>query len=274
MELIDAHAHLSAASFDADRAAVLERARQAGVVAVLTIGSGDGPDGPQRAVALAAAHEWIWASVGIHPHDAATATEEDFAHVAALAAHPRVIAWGECGLDYHYPEPPPARQREVFRRQLALARRARLPVVVHCREAWKDCLTILEEEWKSAGVGGVLHCFSGTQQEARRGLELGLAISFAANLTYPRAQGLREVARWVPLEHVLIETDAPFLPPQSRRGQRNEPALVAEVAKAIAVMRDLTAEAVAHATAENFRRLFALDGTTRQAGQGGARSPF
>lgn len=260
MELIDSHAHLTDARFAEDRTAVLERARQAGVVEMLTVGSGDGPEGAERAVALAAQTAGLWASVGVHPHQAALATEEVLARLEALARHPRVVAWGEIGLDYHYPDPPPEVQKRAFLRQLELARQLRLPIIIHCREAWDDCLAMLEAAWKPAGLGGVLHCFSGTREQAARGLEMGLHVSFAANLTYPSAGALREVARWVPLDALLLETDSPYLPPQGRRGQRNEPAMVAEVAKAVANVRDLTAELVAAATAENFRRLFQRDG--------------
>jgi TatD DNase family protein len=260
MELVDSHAHLTDTRFAADRTAVLERARQAGVVEMLTVGSGDGLEGAERAVALAAETPGLWASVGVHPHEAAMATEEMLAQLDALARHPRVVAWGEIGLDYHYPDPPPEVQKRALLRQLELARRARLPVIIHCRQAWEDCLEILEAEWKPAGLGGVLHCFSGTREHAARGLEMGLYVSFAANLAYPSAAALREVARWVPLDRLLLETDSPYLPPQGRRGQRNEPALVAEVAKVVANVRDLSVELVAAATAENFRRLFRRDG--------------
>ncbi len=175
-----------------------------------------------------------------------------------LARHPRVIAWGEIGLDYHYDYSPRDVQHSVFRRQLELAHAARLPVIIHCREAWEDCLAILEQDWRATNLGGILHCFSGTLDDARRGLAMGFRISFAANVTYPKSQNLRDVARGVPLDSLLIETDSPFLAPQGRRGKRNEPAYVLEVARTLASVRDLPLEEVASLTAANFRALFGL----------------
>jgi TatD DNase family protein len=256
MELIDSHAHLDSPDFDADRAEMLDRAREAGVCAVLGIGSGPGPDRLDAALPLAEQHDWIYASVGIHPHEARLAREEHFGRLEQLARHPRVIAWGEIGLDYHYDHSPREVQQRVFRRQLELASAARLPIIIHCREAWPDCLAILKEQWGRTGVGGIFHCFSGTLEGARAGIEMGFQISFAGNLTYPKAQPLREVARELALECLLIETDAPFLAPQAHRGRRNEPGYVAEVARTLAVVRDLAADEIADITAANFRRLF------------------
>jgi TatD DNase family protein len=258
MELIDSHAHLDFSQFDADRAEVLERARQAGVRTVLAIGSGPGREKLDAALPFAEQHDWIYASVGIHPHEARLATEAHFDQLDRLARHPRVIAWGEVGLDYHYNHSPRDVQQRVFRRQLEQARAAKLPVIIHCREAWPDCLAILEEGWRNAGLGGIFHCFSGTLEDARKGNEMGFLVSFAGNVTYPKAQNLREVARELPLDCLLIETDAPFLAPQPHRGRRNEPAYVAEVARTLANVRDLAAEEFAAATAANFRRFFRL----------------
>jgi len=258
MELIDSHAHLEFPHFDEDRAAVLERARQAGVVTLLAIGSGTGPDKLDAALPFAEAHDWIYATIGIHPHEARLATDEHFARLDELAKHARVIAWGEIGLDYHYDHSPREIQHRVFRRQLEQARAAKLPIVIHCREAWADCLEILEQEWRPAGLGGILHCFSGALEDARRGMEMGFLVSFAANVTYPKAQGLRDVAREIPLDRLLIETDSPFLAPQGRRGKRNEPAFVAEVAQTLSSVRNLSAGEIASATTANFRRFFRL----------------
>jgi TatD DNase family protein len=178
-----------------------------------------------------------------------------------LARHPRVLAWGEIGLDYHYDFSPPEDQARLFQEQLALARAAKLPVVIHCREAWPDCLDLLEKQWRSSGLGGILHCFSGSLADGRRGMDMGFLVSFAGNCTYPKAQNLRDVAREVPLDRLLMETDVPYLAPQSRRGKRNEPALVAEVAQTLAVVRNLPVEELAAATAENFRRLLRINRT-------------
>jgi TatD DNase family protein len=169
-----------------------------------------------------------------------------------------VIAWGEVGLDYHADRSPRDVQQRIFRRQLEQARAAKLPIIVHCREAWPDCLAVLEQDWRASGLGGILHCFSGTLDEANMGMAMGFLVSFAGNLTYPKAKNLRDVARELPLDRLLIETDAPFLAPQLHRGKRNEPAYVAEVARTLASVRDLAAEEIAAVTAANFRGFFRL----------------
>lgn len=258
MKIVDSHAHLEFPQFDDDRAAVLERARAAGVETLLAIGSGTGPHRLDAAIPFAEQHDWIYATIGIHPHEAKEATEEHFARLDELAQHPRVIGWGEMGLDYYYDHSPRDVQQHVFRRQLGLARVARLPVIIHCRDAWPDCLGILEQDWHATGLGGVLHCFTGTLEDARRGLDMGFMISFAGNVTYPKMQHLRDVARAIPLDRILTETDSPFLPPQGRRGKRNEPAFVVEVAQALGNVRDLGSDQMGRITAENFRNFFRL----------------
>jgi|SRR6516162_8950364 len=259
MRIVDSHAHLEFAQFDEDRSAMLARARAAGVEMVLAIGSGSSPaERLDAAIPYAEEHDWIYATVGVHPHDANQATEEHFAQLDKWARHPRVIGWGEVGLDYYYDHSPRDLQRQVFQRQLAQARAAKLPVIIHCREAWDDCLSILEQDWRSSGVGGVFHCFTGTIEQARRGLDMGFLISFAGNVSYPKNQSIREVAREIPLDQMLTETDSPFLAPQGWRGKRNEPAFVVEVARTLANVRDLGTDEVAAATAANFRRLFRL----------------
>jgi len=212
----------------------------------------------------------------MHPHEARHATDAHYVELDRLARNPRLIAWGEIGLDYHYDHSPRELQAEVFRHQLAQARAARKPVIIHCREAWPDCLKILEEDWRSSGLGGIFHCFAGTLDEARRGMEMGFLISFAGNVTYPKAQNLRDVAREIPLEQMLVETDSPFLAPQPHRGRRNEPAYVAEVAQSIGNVRDLPATEVAQMTSANFRRFFGLDHSGNRTGAvpGGVSSHF
>lgn len=259
MEIIDSHAHLEFPQFDEDRAAMLERARAAGVTTLLAIGSGTGPERLNAAIPFAEEHDWIYATVGIHPHEAKLATEEHFAKLDALAKHPKVIGWGEMGLDYYYDHSPRDVQQQVFRRQLGQARAAKLPIIIHCRDAWKDCLEIIEQDWRSSGLGGILHCFTGTLEDAQRGLDMGFMVSFAGNVTYPKMHHLRDVARELPLERILTETDSPFLPPQGFRGKRNEPAHVVEVAKTLGTVRNLSGEEVAAITAENFRRFFRLN---------------
>jgi TatD DNase family protein len=258
LKIVDSHAHLEFPEFDDDRAAVLERARAAGVETLLAIGSGTGPHRLDAAIPFAEEHDWIYATIGIHPHEAKQATEDHFARLEELARHPRVIGWGEMGLDYYYDHSPRDVQQRVFRRQLGQAHRARLPVILHCRDAWPDCLEILEQDWRPTGLGGVFHCFTGTLEDARRGLDMGFMISFAGNVTYPKMQHLRDVARAIPIDRILTETDSPFLPPQGRRGKRNEPAFVVEVAQALGNVRDLGSDQVARITAENFRNFFRL----------------
>ena len=259
MQIIDSHAHLEFPQFDADRDAMLARARDAGIETILAIGSGTASDHLDAAIPFAEKHDWIYATIGVHPHEAKLATEEWFGELARLAKHPRVLAWGEIGLDYFYDHSPRDVQQNVFRRQLALAREARLPIVIHCRDAWPDCLRILDEEnWRATKLGGIFHCFTGSLADAQRGLELGFLVSFSCNVTYPKMSHLLQTAAALPLERILTETDSPFLPPQPLRGKRNEPANVVEVARALANVRNLAAEEVARVTAENFRRFFRL----------------
>jgi TatD DNase family protein len=276
MDLIDSHAHVDVADYDADREEMLGRAQAAGVGTLLAIGNGPELEKLGAAVSLAQTHDWIYASAGIHPHEAKHATDEHYAELERLAHLPRVIAWGEIGLDYHYDYSPRDVQAQVFRRQLALARAAKRPVIIHCREAWPDCLKILDEDWRDSGLGGIFHCFAGTLEEARRGMDMGFLISFAGNVTYPKAQNLRDVAKEIPLDRLLVETDSPFLAPQPYRGRRNEPAYVAEVARTIANVRNLPATQVAEMTSGNFRRFFGLDQSGARAGavRGGVSSHF
>lgn len=258
MELIDSHAHIDAPQFAEDRDAMLDRARAAGVETLLAIGTGPGPEKLDAALPFAEQHDWIYTTVGIHPHEAKEVTQQHLDELARLAKHPKVIAWGEIGLDYFYDHSPRETQHKVFQEQMALARAAKLPIIIHCRDAWSDCLNMIEKHWQSSGLGGILHCFTSTAEDAKRALDLGFLISFAGNSTYPKAQNLREVAKALPLETLLIETDAPYLAPQPFRGKRNEPAYVSEVAKALGSVRNLTPEEFAAATAQNFRRFFRL----------------
>jgi TatD DNase family protein len=258
MELIDSHAHIDFPQFAEDRDGMLERARAAGVTILLAIGSGPGPEKLDAAIPFAEQHDWIYATVGTHPHEAKELTPAHLERLAELAKHPRVIAYGEIGLDYFYDHSPRDVQQRVFREQMALAANAKLPIIIHCRDAWPDCMDSLEQNWRPTGLGGILHCFTSTLEDAKRGLDMGFLISFAGNSTYPKAQNLRDVAKALPLEKLLIETDSPFLAPQPYRGKRNEPAYVGEVAKVIGSVRNLAPEEVALATAGNFRRFFGL----------------
>jgi TatD DNase family protein len=258
MDLVDSHVHIDFPQFAEDRELVLDRARAAGVRTLLAIGTGPGPEKLDSAIPFAEQHDWIFATIGIHPHEAEQVTPRHLEALAALAKHKRVIAWGEIGLDYFYDHSPRHVQQRVFRDQMSLAQQAKLPIIIHCRDAWADCINLLEEAWRPTGLGGILHCFTSTLETARRGMEMGFLVSFAGNSTYPKTQNLRDVAKELPLENILIETDAPYLAPQRYRGKRNEPAYVAEVARTLASVRNLSPDEVAAATSENFRRFFGL----------------
>jgi TatD DNase family protein len=272
---IDSHAHLDGKRYDSDRAEVLARAKQNGIEAYLAIGNGDGPDTADCGIHLAEEYggktEYpdIWTSVGIHPHEANLADEAAYARLEHWSRHPKVIAWGEIGLDYFYDHSPRDVQKTVFLKQMELARLARLPIIIHCRpsdnseNAWDDCLSLVAEQWTPSGLGGILHCFTGTVEHARRGLDLGFMISFAGNVTFPKAQNIRDTAQVVPIDRMLIETDSPYLAPIPHRGQRNEPAFVKEVARQIAELRGMSAEEVGAQTTENFYRFFKLSEKTK-----------
>ena len=258
MELIDSHAHIDGPQFADDRDAMLQRAQAAGISTILAIGTGPGPEQLDAAIPYAETHNWIYTTVGIHPHDAKEVTPTHLDTLAALAKHPKVIAWGEIGLDYFYDHAPRDIQEQVFRQQMELAQAAKLPIIIHCRDAWDDCLRLLNEAWKPTGVGGILHCFTSTLDHAKKGLDLGFLISFTGNISYPKAQNIRDVAKALPLSNILIETDSPYLAPQPHRGKRNEPAYVLEVAMALANVRDCELSEIAAQTTENFRRFFGL----------------
>ena len=265
---VDSHAHLEGSKFDTDREAVLSRARDAGVKKILLIGSGTGPGTYDCAIKLAEqSHEnapELFATVGIHPHEASLAGEADYLEMEQLAKNPKIIAWGEIGLDYFYDHSPRDVQKQVFIRQMELARAAKLPIIIHCRpsdnseNAWDDTLALIREHWSSSGIGGILHCFTGEIPHMRAALDMGFMISFAGNVTFPKAVNIREAAKQCPLDRMFIETDSPFLAPVPHRGKRNEPAFVAQTAKHVAEVRGIPIEELAVATAENFNRFFSL----------------
>jgi TatD DNase family protein len=257
---VDSHAHIDGEEYDADRDEVVERAREAGVCAILNVGTGDPHSGSlERAVEVAEKYESVYAAVGVHPHDARLFDDEAERRIQALVkGSSRVIAWGEIGLDYHYDNSPREVQREVFTRQLRLAREANLPVVIHSREADEDTVGILRDELCGFERSGVMHCFGGSLRMMEQVVELGFMVSFAGNVTFKKAEDLRDVARHVPRERLFIETDCPFLTPVPFRGRRNEPALVIEVARFLAELHNMTTEEMGRLTANNFARFFGL----------------
>lgn len=268
--LIDSHAHLDSDRYSDDRAAMLSRAQAAGVGAVLAIGIGEGPDEMHQALDICRQFNGqpgmpkLYASAGIYPHSTAEADAEALAKLDILFAEPEVIACGEIGFDYYHDGASRATQREGLIAQLEIAAARERPILIHCRakdgmtDAWDDLFAVLEQHWRATGLGGVMHCFSGDLDQARRSLDLGFLISFAGNLTYPKAQALRDVAAQMPLDGVLVETDAPWLAPAPNRGKRNEPAWVAETAHVLATLAGVSDQEIAEVTTKNFQRLFRL----------------
>lgn len=300
----DSHCHLEGPKFAADRAEVISRAYQAGIRYMLAIGNGERPEDADCGIRVAeefdpmsadgvphlpdgadgapfkpdvglsgvtergGSHErpHIYASIGIHPHEAKLATDTNLAQLEQWARHPRVIAWGEIGLDYWYDLSPRDVQRRVFLAQLELTRAAKKPVIIHVRpskdswDALDECLQLLAEHWASSGLGGIMHCFSGNLLHAKKALALGFMISFAGNISFSKTDNIREAAHHVPLDRMLIETDSPYLAPVPYRGKRNEPAYVIETARHIAELRTLTPEEVGERTTQNFLRFFNLAG--------------
>jgi TatD DNase family protein len=249
---VDSHCHLDDEKFAGDRDAVIERALAAGVERMMAIGTGDGPADLETAVRLADQYECFYATVGVHPHDAVKATEETFHRLRDLLSHPKVLALGEIGLDYHYDFSPRDIQRTVFVRQLELARDAGKPIVIHTREAWTETMETLREHYIGSGI---FHCFTGSPVEAQEGLNFGFHLSFGGVLTFPKAELVREAARIAPLDKLLVETDAPYLAPVPHRGKRNEPAFLVETAGKLAEVRGIPLEELAAVTTKNFERL-------------------
>ena len=264
---VDSHAHIDGEEYDADRDEVIARAREAGVCAILNVGTGDPHSGAlERAVAVAEKYRGVYAAVGVHPHDARLFDEVAERRMVELVRRSAcVIAWGEIGLDYYYDNSPRETQRATFARQLELAREANLPFIIHSREADDETVEILRAARTGEALRGVMHCFGGSLSMAESVLELGLMISFAGNVTFKKAEPLREVARRVPLDRLLVETDCPFLTPVPFRGRRNEPARVVETARCLAELHGLEAEELGRITTSNFARFFGLDLADTQA---------
>jgi TatD DNase family protein len=257
--VIDSHCHLDSAEFNEDREAVIERAIAAGVEHMMAIGTGDGPPDLEAGLRLAEKHSAFFATVGVHPHDAAKASPDDFKRLADLLAHPKVRGIGEIGLDYHYDFSPREIQKSVFIQQMEIAAQALKPIVIHTREAWDDTLALIEQHWTPHGIGGIMHCFSGGPEEARRALDLGFYLSFGGIVTFPKALAVQEAAKSAPRDRILIETDAPYLAPVPKRGKRNEPALIVHTARKLAELRAESYQELCDAATENFRRLLLLN---------------
>ncbi len=254
MRLVDTHCHLDGKAFDADREAVIARARAAGVESMVAIGTGDGPPDLEAGLRLADTYPFIYATVGVHPHEAVKATDQTWTELAALAAHPKCVAVGEIGLDYHYDFSPRETQRAVFVRQMEIARATGQPIVIHTREAWDDTIELIRAHWNPA-LGGIFHCFSGAPGEAELVLDLGFHVSFSGIVTFPRATEIHEAAKMVPDDRLLIETDAPYLAPVPFRGKRNEPAHLQYTAARISQLRGVPVDEIAALTTANWRRL-------------------
>jgi TatD DNase family protein len=253
--LIDSHAHLDDPRFDADREAVLQRAWDAGVRKILTIGNGSSPDQMGCGIPIVEAHDWIYTSVGVHPHDAAKVEERHYAMLEDLSKHAKVVAIGEMGLDYYYDNSPRDAQRQVFRRQLALAKKLDLPVIIHTRDADEDTREILRREAPSRGL---IHCFTSSDDLADFALSIGFLVSFSGIVTFPNAKGLAGIAGRIPSDHILVETDCPYLAPVPHRGKRNEPVFVSDTARFVAELRGISVEELSAQTSANFDRLFAV----------------
>ena len=268
--LIDSHAHLDSPRYADDREAMLRRAWEAGVGAVLAIGIGEEPSQMHQALEICRQFNGqpgipkLYASAGVYPHNTPEIDDGVLAKLDKLLAEPEVIACGEIGLDHYHEGAPHAMQREGLIRLLEIAAARKRPILIHCRpkdgttDAWDDLFLILEEHWRQTGLGGIMHCFGGNYEQAARSLDLGFLVSFAGNLTYPKAQPLRDVAARLPLDAVLVETDAPWLAPVPYRGKRNEPAWVARTAETLAELQGAEAQEIASVTTKNFNRLFAL----------------
>lgn len=257
---VDSHAHIDGAEFDADRDEVVARAREAGIWAILNVGTGD-PHGDafERAVSVAQQYEEVFVALGVHPHDAKLFDERAEEKILKLVhENEKVIAWGEIGLDFYYDNSPRDVQMEVFAKQLSLARDAGLPVVIHSREADAETVDVLKDVWSDSGLGGIMHCFGGGQRMAEEVLDLGFMISFAGNVTFKKAEDLRDVAEKVPLSKLLVETDCPYLTPVPFRGKRNEPARVVETVSCLAGLRGLGASELGRITSDNFARFFGM----------------
>ena len=257
---VDSHAHIDGPEFDADRDEIIKRAHDSGVTTILNVGTGDPHTGVfERAVEAGRKYPSVYTAIGTHPHDARFYNDDaEQKTKSLLKSGERVVAWGEIGLDFHYDNSPRDVQINVFKRQLRAARECDVPVIIHTREAERETIEILKSDYDEASRTGVFHCFSGSRELALRALDLEFMISFSGIVTFKKAEELKEIAKEVPLDRLLVETDCPFLAPVPYRGQRNEPAYVIEVARCIAELRGVETEEIARITTENFKRFLQI----------------
>jgi len=251
--LFDSHAHYEDKRFDADRDAVLQKVTQSGIGKIVNVGSDIKTS--KQSISLASKHDFIYASVGVHPHFAKGIKDGDLELLARLAAEPKVVAIGEIGLDYYYDNSPREAQKFWFKKQLSLARRLNMPVIIHTREATEDTINIL----KNSAASGIFHCFSGSAQTAKTIIDMGFYISFGGPLTYKNARHAVEAAKFVPLDKILIETDCPYLPPEGHRGERNDSSLMGLVCKKLAEIKNISYEEAAHQTFQNAKKVYGID---------------
>lgn len=254
--LFDTHVHLNDEQFNEDLQEVIERAKEAGISYMVVVGFNRPTI--ERAISLVKEYDFLYASIGWHPVDAIDMTDEDLAWIEEMAANPKVVALGEMGLDYHWDKSPHDVQKEVFRRQIGLAKKLKLPIIIHNRDATEDVVQILREE-NAEEVGGIMHCFSGSAETAKECIEMNFHISLGGPVTFKNAKKPKRVAMEVPLDRLLIETDCPYLAPYPYRGKRNEPAYVKLVAEQVAELKEISFEEVAQKTTENAKKLFGID---------------
>jgi TatD DNase family protein len=258
VELADSHCHLDDAQFNGDRSAVIERAREAGLKYLLTIGTGEGPPDLECAVRLADQYSFIYATAGVHPNDCPKIDGTTFTNLERLLQHPKVRAIGEIGLDYHWGVPKDV-QIPVFIQQLEIAVDQRMPVVIHTRDAWSDTIDLLRTHWAPTGLPCIMHCFSGNTEQARQCLDLGFHLAFGGVATFSKGAEIREAARITPQDRLLLETDAPYLSPVPHRGKRNEPAFMTHTARLIAEVRGVPFDELSRQTTANFKRILRIE---------------
>jgi TatD DNase family protein len=256
--LVDSHCHLADPEFDADRGQVIARAREAGVRQMLWVGTGASYEEIGAVLRVTEQIDGAYAAAGIHPHEARHFLASDLSKLRQFARQPKFLALGEIGLDYHYDHSPRQTQRETLIRQFELARELKLPIIIHCRDAWSELRAAVKTHWRSSGLEGILHCFTGSREDAFDLLDCGFTVSFAGNITFKNAASLRDTAQQIPPDRLLAETDSPYLAPVPYRGRRNEPAYVREIVRALAGLRNVTEDEMAMQIFQNFNRFFHL----------------